>query len=61
MIKLVKTKNEMIDGSPHRIVTFNIDLEDIRLQSKSMTKKEFYEKVGEMVCKNFEQVLQCKS
>jgi hypothetical protein len=60
MITITKTKSEMKDGSPHRIVTVDIDLEDIRSVSKTMTSEEFYKHVGKLFCKNLEPVMMCK-
>lgn len=61
MINITKTKNEIQQGSPHRIVTVDIDLEDIRSVSKTMTHDEFYKHVGKLFCKNLEPIMMCKA
>ena len=60
MITIAKTKNEMRDGCPHRIVTVDIDLEDTRSLSKTMTRDDFYKHVGKLFCKNLEPIMMCK-
>jgi hypothetical protein len=60
MITITKTKNEMKEGAPHRIVTIDIDLEDVRNISKDMTLEEFYSHVGKIFSKNFDHVIRCK-
>ena len=60
MIKTIKTKNEIVEGCPHRILTMDFDLEDMRQLAKESSPDDFYKKVGERICKNFDLLLKFK-
>jgi hypothetical protein len=60
MIKVIKNKTEMREGSPIKVLTIEFDLEDIRNKSMEFAIEEFNKFVGEKISPNFSNILKCK-
>jgi hypothetical protein len=60
VIKIAKEKTEMREGSPIKVLTIELDLEDVRQISKDLTIDQLKAALGEPLYNKVASMVKCK-